>query len=152
MPKSNRNVLSLIATWRTSSYAMQQRCEARSLRVRLEMMKSELEELRLICGHGPGSMVDLWCVAVGLWWTLNMGLVNLGLGFSLNLEILAKIYGIYFIFLDWWHNITVIESQIEGQNLETMWSLLIWNCWTRLVFNYQEITKKELEWNSFHSN
>ena len=31
---------------------------------------------------------------------VNMGLVNLGLGFSLNLEILAKIYGIYLILLD----------------------------------------------------
>ena len=68
--------------------------------VRLETRKSKLEDLQSICGHGSGSVVDLWCWAVGLWRTLNMGLVNLGLGFSLNLEVLAKIYGIYLIFLD----------------------------------------------------
>ena len=60
LPLSNWNVLSPITTSRTSSYAMRRQCEARSLRVRLETRKSGLEELRSICGHGPGSMVDLW--------------------------------------------------------------------------------------------
>ena len=61
LPLSNWNVLSPITTSRTSSYAMRRQCEARSLRVRLETRKSELEELRSICGHGLGSVVDLWC-------------------------------------------------------------------------------------------
>ena len=41
-------------------------------------------------------------VVLGCWVVVNIeyGLVNLGLGFSLKLEILAKIYGIYLIFLD----------------------------------------------------
>ena len=41
-----------------------------------------------------GSIVLDGCVAV-----------NLGLGFSLNLGILAETYGVNLIFLDWWHKI-----------------------------------------------
>ena len=124
---------------------MQRRCEARSLEVKLETRKSELEDLWSICGHGSGSVVDLWCWAVRLRWTLNMSLVNLSLGFRLNLEILAKIYGIYLIFLDWWYK---IHCDWKPNRRLEMWSMLIWNCRTILVFDYLEIARKELEWNS----
>ena len=150
----NRNVLSLITTSRTSSYSMRRRCEARSLWVRLEMRKSELEDLQSICGHGPGSVVDLWCWGVGLWQTLNMGLVNLGLSFSLNLEILAKICGIYLIFLDWWYNIhcdwkpnrmlefrnNVICVDLKLLNYISVW--LSRNCKKRIRMKFCLVSKK----------
>ena len=137
-----------------SSYAMQQWCKAKSLRVRFETRKSGLEDLRSICGHGPGSVVELWCWVVGLWWTLNMGLVNLRLGFSLNLEILAKIYGIYLIFLDWWYNIhsdwkpnrrlefrnNVIYVDLKLLDYSSVW--LSRNCKKRIRMKFYLVSKK----------
>ena len=56
---------------------MRRQCEARSLRVKLEMRKSELEELRSIYGHGSGSVV------LGGWDVVNTeyGFSKSGFGF-----------------------------------------------------------------------